>query len=291
MRRACFHIVLATTLLVVCGAALYLTRKHVEKDLAFPSSPPRVVLKNRPAWMSDLLAEQIARLARPAGAHSSFDHQMLVDVAHTLQASPWIKQVREVRRAYGERPGDTLEVDCDYRAPVALVHWQNYFWLVDGEGVKLPEQYTAQLVPRIVMGRDRKMMIRIIEGVRNSPVASGNRWPGEDLAAGLGMVKLLFGQPYAEDIVKVDVSNFGGRTDAKEAQITLLTKWDTTIRWGQPINAKDFFVEVPVARKIEYLKQVYAEYGRVDGRRPWIDIRFDKITRPSDSEQLSSGRP
>jgi hypothetical protein len=290
LRRGMLHTSLALMLVMSCAIGGFFVKRYVDRELTFTHAPPRVVLKNRPAWMSDFLAEQITRLARPAGAHSSFDHQMLVDVAATLRSSPWIKDIREVRRVYGQQPGDTLEIDCEYRAPVALVHWQNYYWLVDGDGVKLPEQYTAQQVPHIVLGQNHRMMIRIIDGVRNPPVASGVRWPGEDLVAGLEMVKLLFSQTWAEEIVRVDVSNYAGRVDLREAQLTLGTKYDTRIKWGRPINAKDFFVEVPTARKLEYLKQVFAEYGRVDGHQPWIDIRFEKITCPSDAVQLTSGR-
>jgi hypothetical protein len=204
-----------------------------------------------------------------------------------LERNPWIKQVKQVRRAFDKKPGDTIEIDCEYRAPIALVHWRDYFWLVDGDAVKLPEQFTIDQLARIITGRNGKMNIRIIQGVRNPPVETGRRWPGDDLSAGLEMVKLLYGQPYAEEIVKVDVSNFGGRVDAKEAQIVLGTKHDTQIRWGQPAGAKSFFVEVPTLQKLASLKAIWSEYGRVDANRPWIDIRFDKVTYPSDAAQAS----
>jgi hypothetical protein len=289
IERAMIQIALVIVLAAGSALGLHVLWRYVDRQVVFPSAPPRVVLKDRPAWMSDFLAEEIARIARPAGTHSAFDHQLLVDVTHLLQASPWIRHVNGVRRAFGNSSADTLEIDCEYRAPVALVHWQDYFWLVDGEGVKLPEQFTAQQVPRIVLGRDRKMNIRIIDGVRNPPVQSGQKWPSDDLAAGLEMVKLLYGQPYAEDIVKVDVSNFAGRVDLKEPQLVLGTKYDTQIRWGRPVNSKDFFVEIPTARKLDLLRRVYEEYGRADGRQQWIDVRFDKITKPSESSQANSG--
>jgi hypothetical protein len=94
-------------------------------------------------------------------------------------------------------------------------------------------------------------------------------------------LKLLHGLNFADEILRVDVSNFGGRVSAKEAQLALGTRYDTQIRWGRPINAKDFFVEVSPAQKLAYLKQVWEQFHRVDGNQPWIDIRFDKITYPS----------
>jgi hypothetical protein len=271
---ALFVVILA----IVTG--LYVLRNHVAKNLTFVIDPPRIVLKNRPEWMGDYLAQQIVRSVRPTGMHSATDKQVLEETYAALQANPWVSDVNHVRRVYGEQPGDTIEIDCEFRAPVALVKWGIYYWLVDGNGVKLPEQYTADLVPKVVLDRNRRTAIRIIEGIGTPPPETGHRWPGDDLVAALDMIKLLFGRPYANDIVKIDVTNFAGRVDVREAQVVLVTIWDTQVRWGRPVNAKDFFIEAPVARKLQDLQDVYARFGRVDAKQPWIDIRFDKITHP-----------
>ena len=273
------------------AAAGYFSRDYVARKIAFPSDPPKVVLMNRPAWMSDLLYEEIVRAAKPAGAHSSFDHQMLVDIDRILRASPWIREVRQIRRTYENAPGDTIEIDCDYRAPVAMVQAGQSFWLVDGEGVKLPSQFNSSQLDRVVRGADKKINIRIITGVAHPPVSPGKKWPGDDLAAGLDMVKLLYGLPQAEEIVTVDVNNFNGREKAKEAQIRLGTTHEvlvdgtlqqTFIKWGRPVNGGiDFFVEIPTQQKLEVLKEIIAETGRVDANQPWVDIRFDKPTFPT----------
>ncbi|HLL90720.1 MAG TPA: hypothetical protein VK324_15570 [Tepidisphaeraceae bacterium] len=273
-------------LAVVCvatGGAVgaHLLRRHVETKLAYPSTPPKVVLKDRPAWMSDVLVDSITKSIGPVGMHSALDKQLLVDTAEQLRRNPWVKQVNEVRRAYGNAPGDTLVVDCDWRAPIALVKAGTSFWLVDGDGVKLPERFEPQQVPKVVMTPNKRPLIRIVEGVHVPPPGDGEAWVGADLAAGLEMIKLLFNQPYADDVVKVNVANYAGRVDPKEAQVVLVTKYDTEVRWGRPVTASDFFIEVPTSRKLEYLKGVYAEFGRLDARQRWIDIRFDKITYPS----------
>jgi hypothetical protein len=282
IRRVSAHIFGVIFFMGALALATYFARDYVARKVAFPSDPPRVVLMNRPAWMSDLLAEEIVRTAKPAGAHSAFDHQMLVDIDRILRASPWIRDVRQIRRTYQDHPGDTIEIDCDYRAPVALVQAGQSFWLVDGEGVKLPSQFSTSQLDRVVRGADRKVNIRIITGVTHIPVAPGKKWPGDDLQAGLDMVKLLYGLPYAEEIVTVDVSNFGGRLKAKEAHLTLGTTHDTFIKWGRAINSgNDFFVEIPTQRKLEVLKQIRDQFGRIDAHQPWVDIRFDNPTYPS----------
>src|SRR2546430_9627723 len=190
-RRVLLHTTAAALFAAVLIAAVALDRRYVENKLVPATEPAKVVLKNRPVWMSDFLAEQIERTARPHGTHSAFDHQLLVDTVALLQANPWIQEVRQVRRAYGQKPGDTIEVDCDYRAPVALVHWKDYYWLVDGQGVKLPEAFGQRHLSRIMSGQDHKMNIRVIEGVRQPPPESGARWAGDDLLAGVELVKLL----------------------------------------------------------------------------------------------------
>ncbi len=239
-----------------------------------------VTIKDKPIWMSDFLAEQIAATV-PRASSSTFDRDLLVAAADKLRENPWVNNVRQVRRVYGQRPGDTLEIDCDFRAPIALVEWGKYYWLVDGEGVKLPEQFTASQVPGIVIGRDRKMNIRLIDGVRQPPPDTGRRWSGQDLAAGLGVAKLLYGKPYAEEIVTINVANFAGRVDQREAQIVFWTKYATQVRWGRALDAKDFFAEIPASRKLDEMALIVKDYGRVDAGRPWVDIRYDRIMYPT----------
>ena len=247
-----------------------------------PSQPLIVVLKNRPAWMNDFLVEQIALIARPTGPHSSFDRQMLMDAAKALQANPWVRQVRGVRRAFTRRAGDTLEIDCDYRAGGAG-EVGVFYWLVDEKGVRLSERFTEQDVPHIQFGPDHHTVIRVIEGVRRAPPElAGEKWEGPDLVAGLTDGKAPVRSPVAEEIWRVNVANFAGRIDNKDPQLVLVTKYGTQIWWGRPPgdNDVDSFIEVSTARKMRYLELTCQQYGHVDANEKWLDIRFDKVGRP-----------
>jgi len=280
LRGAATRATVTLLIAVVLSAGVFGMKRYVEREVALPKAPPIVLLKNRPVWMTDFLAGQIAASVRPAGLHSTFDHQMLVDRVAMLKTNPWIRNVRQVRRVYGKTPGDTLEIDCDYRAPIALVRWQKDYWLVDIDGVKLPERFSAADVPKIAIGRDGHTNIRVVDGVVRPPPQPGKPWGGDDLIAGLDMIRRLYGLPYADEIVKVDVANFGGRNDYREAQLVLGTKYGSEIRWGAPIGARSF--EVSPKQKFDYLRQVYEEFGRCDaGQKKWIDIRYDKITYPA----------
>ena len=275
----------------VCGGAFTAISGYVQQDVVAQVEPPAVVFKTKPAWMTDLVVRQLAASFRPAQPRSVFDRDLLVETHRRLKANPWIGTIRGVRRVYGEGPGDTIEVDCDFRAPMAIVQSGPDYWFVDGGGIKLPERFTAADLAKLIYAADGSTNLRVIEGVRRPPPRfAGQHWQGEDLAAALELVRHFYGQPFLNEVIRIDVSNFAGRVDAREAQIVLKTRYRTEVRWGRPWNSTDAFIEVRPERKMQYLRNVLAEFGRIDARQPWIDIRFDRITYPSPN-YLDSGRP
>ncbi len=155
------------------------------------------------------------------------------------------------------------------------MRWGAYYWLIDREGRKLPEQFPAASVPREVMADDDTINLRIIEGVRKPPPEVARKWAGEDLAAGIEMLGVLFNRAYTEDILKIDVSNLHGRVDSKEPQIVLTTRYNSRIYWGRLPSDKDSFIEVRPEQKLDYLKTAFEKTGRSDMKQPWIDLRFD----------------
>src|SRR5712672_1570648 len=107
----------AVVLLLFVGASVFgylKARDHVVKEVTFSQNPPRVVLKDRPSWMSDALANKIMRVAAPDVSYSAFDHQLLVNTSMLLRShpdsAPWVKNVRSIRREYEKTPGNTLEI-------------------------------------------------------------------------------------------------------------------------------------------------------------------------------------
>jgi hypothetical protein len=277
--------------IVFVGGVAYATvaaRKYVDREAGVPDGPLKVVLKSKPAWMSDFLAGQIAATV-PRARSSAFDHDLLVSAVAKLQGNPWVQKVHQVRRVYGDAPGDTLEVDCDFRSPVALVHSADAYWLVDNDGVKLPEQFAADELPKIITGRDGKMNIRVIDGVRQPAPEAGKQWVGQDLGAGLELVKLFYGKPFLEEVPSIDVSNFAGRVRRGDPQLVLKTRYGTQVWWGRPVSAKDFFVEVPVARKMQILEATVQQRGRVDAGKSYLDVRYEDYLVPSDTVPAEAG--
>jgi len=277
-RKLAVHGTIACLFFGGLAVGFYFVREYVQSQIVVPAGPPAVVIKNRPRWMSDFLVQRIADTARPKGNYSAFDREMLVEAREALEKNPWIAKVYDVRRAYGNGPGDLLEINCEYRVPVALVKWGDYYSLVDRTGFRLPEQYEAKDVPRIVRIEEGMVDIRIIEGVKRPPPEAGHKWMGEDLAAGLEMIALLSDKPYAQEILKINVAHVAAKG---EPMVVLVTKYATEITWGRVPSDKDSFFEVDPGKKLERLQSVYAQYGRVDAvRAGGLDIRFDRVTYP-----------
>jgi hypothetical protein len=140
---------------------------------------------------------------------------------------------------------------------------------------------------------ENHLNLRIIEGVMSPPPESGQKWPGADLAAGIDMIKLLYAKPYADEVERVNVANFAGRQDPREAQVVLITRYQTQVRWGRPVNAKDYFVEVLPAQKLDYMERLVQQFGRVDAKHSAVDLRFDRVTFPTadiQSDQANTGQ-
>ena len=283
VRRAMAHTLLAVGFVAGIAWVVGEVRQTIARTSAEAPRPPAVVFANRPPWMTDLVAAQLAELFRPAGSPSVFDREALVDVNRRLKANPWVSKVRQVRRAFGESAGDTIEVDCDFRTPAALVYDNDgHYWFVDEQGVKLPEWFEPRELKQLIFAADGRVNLRVIEGVRNPPPRqAGQLWLGDDLIAGLDLARRLSGQPFAEELIRINVGNYGGRIDRREAYLVLVTKYGTEVRWGRPINASDAFIEVKPERKLEAMRLIVAERGRVDAGKPWIDVRFDEVTYPS----------
>jgi hypothetical protein len=284
VREATLNITVISLLLIIGAVGFFYLRRYVVRQ-SFPADPPAVVLLNRPEWMSDFLADQIAATARPKTAHSAFDQQMLIDAVAMLNTNPWIKQVHQVRRGYSKAPGDVLEIDCEYRTPIALVQWGDFFSLVDVDGVKLPEQYSYTQLSKIMFGQDGKMNIRIIDGIQHPPPEPGHKWVGDDLTSAIALVKVLYGQPFAEDIRTIRATNYGGRVDPKEAWLVCITRDQTEIRWGR---SNDDAAEVSIAQKLDYLRRIVEKYHRADANHAAIDLRLETVTFPSDEEHHAS---
>ena len=254
--------------------------------------PPSVVILNPPAWMNDQLRARIEQVATPVTPRSSLNGAEVKEVADSLAADAWVKKVRQVRRVYGNGPGDTLEVDCEFRAPVALVQDDSWFWMVDADGVKLPERFMKDELAKVALGTGLQgIQLRIIVGERAHAPQAGEKWQGDDLKAGLELAKLFHGKTYLDEIAMIDVSGVEPASldeSHRRNEIALYTKRNTQIIWGEPIPTGPFRVDVPVEQKLMTLERLYERFGRCDAGRPWLQIRYDSVLYKDDPNTESA---
>lgn len=269
----------------VIAAVFFVSQRYVTRNITVTNQPPVIVMSNRPSWMGDALAQQIVDSVAPAVPMKTDDRQGLIDREKLLAVNPWVRKVNMVRRVYRDSPGDTIEVDCEFRAPIALVRWQEDFWYVDAAGVKLPERFNIEQVRQLLNAQGGPLM-RVIDGVTTPPPIAGKIWSNGEIQAGLELLALVKEQSFAPDILSVDVSNYAGRQHPNESQLNLVTRENTQIRWGQPVSSKKFFAEARVDQKLNFLSNAKKTTGRIDMNLPWIDLRFDNPTVPSQQAQV-----
>ena len=250
---------------------------HVRQNHTIVERPPALVLVNRPSWLNDRLAGEIAaRLAKALPAQSStLDVSLLEKLNEILARDAWIEQVHAIRRTrVGGR--DSILIDCAYRMPLAIARFERgrdtVFQLIDANGVLLPIRYEPAEAGAILAGQDRSTNLRIIAGLAGQPPATGSRWESRNLKAGLEVAALIHDEAAARDIAMIDVSNVGSPS---APQVILWTTSGTQIRWGQPPGSTDLLVEATPQAKLAHLRTVESTFA---GEYPeWVDIRFDAV--------------
>lgn len=281
----------------------------------------RAQLKNVPTWLDPRITAQIlahtnAFQRRDQATADRFqdplDQEILRDIAAnytgtdsdginhwSLHENAWIKKITEVRRVISaDRKSQIIEISAEYRFPAAWVEYENNYYLVDADLVRLPDTFSAA---------DRKHTPALMQltGVQLPP---GNKavpqpseqWNTEDVAAGLALINLLSKQPYVGQIASIDLGNFRGRKDPLKSWITLNTIFNVqpdaeavaanmpalpgpvvprTVLWGRPVGEEKYY-EIAAATKVRTLNDIYMRFGRIDANHDFVDIRTEQVWLP-----------
>jgi hypothetical protein len=237
-----------------CALAAFGFLKLEAHVLAAPlnAAPPRmIVMHDRPPHVVADTDAVLVRFAKTPWTKPT----LCGDIATALAAVPWVKEVTSVHRF----PDRHIEVRCQFRTPTALVQKVDKFYLVDPDGVRLPGEYVND--PAYF----------IVQGVGANTPEPGKAWPGDDLRAGLAVVKLLHAEPYRGQITGVLVHNFAGREDPRRPHVVLATdRGGGRIVWGSAPGKE--IEENTIAAKLSLLRTNFERYGRVDANRAVIDI-------------------
>jgi len=305
-RRAAAWIVLAVVMSTAGVFGMKALESHVLLGLGGADvADYRIALAPRPSWMPVSLAAQITRSLRPedVGFHDPAFTKAVYDRA---RLSPWIRgNVKVVRNRAGDSQTGIVEIEAQFRQPIASVSspGQVRREYVDADGVRLPPHQVpmwAAVIPPArgddVAGQayycDRADIppglqiapihyIRI-DGVQKLPPPVGHRWEGDDLAAGLRLVKLVRTRPYANQITVVDVYNHAKRVLPDEPELRMYAQVGrgrrTDIRFGRFSLPGGGDFNVSAERKMSYLDQYVRENnGQLAGINTFIDLQYDAL--------------
>lgn len=233
--------------------------------------------ENLPDWLQLRENQHILKtLTRRLNLRES-DRQLDVHLASrlgTALSNPEIGWVRSVERIL-VRPDGVVSVRCQFRRPTAWVLQEDYCYLVDSDGIRLPGRYEPEMCER--------SPLLTIDGVASPPPGIGQLWPGADLASGLKLAALIVDQPFRRQVNQIVVSNHDGRIDRNRAHLEIATdRPGSRIWWGRPPN-EEYGTEVPAARKIALLETLYQQWGRIDLNRAYVDVRThpDSVSLPA----------
>jgi len=188
-----------------------------------------VVLDDRPAWMSDAVADRLAAVVGDRVGADPLDIAALRTAVGALSADPWVRQVGQVRRG----ADGLVHVEAEYREPVAVARAGDMYVLLDREAVRLPGLYERHQVQLLGLPE--------VTGVAAGAPRVGEAWRGDDLAAGIELALLVRAQPYGKQIEALDVA---GRDERGRLSLVLLAGrreivWGLPVGHGMPIEPAD----------------------------------------------------
>jgi|GEM_PF-3002299 len=258
-----FRVLIAA--LVVAGGWMLLA---MARDRAvtlddFQVSTGKLDLVSKPAWVKGVIERQLKAIPQTVGNISLLDSQASSKIAAALAANPWVKEVKSVVRDFPNR----IRAEVKLRDPAAFVLRDGKFYVVDGEGIRLPGEYSST--------GETGLNLLMVVYVRSAPPAAGKVWDDPAVAEGTKVARVLkahWDVAKAARIVAIDTSNIGGRRTPRESEITLITADRTLIYWGRGVDFPGA-TELSAERKIENLKAVLKQEGTLADKE-YVDLRF-----------------
>lgn len=208
-----------------------------------------------PALQNDLVQEALATVSA-----DPFDQASLAESHRRLEATGWFEHLRAVRR----KPGGIIEVDADWRSPVAVVRQNGRDLLVarGGEILRLPAGVPVSpgSMP-VIFGP-----FALPPTLESGQVEYGKAWPGGDVQDAIKLIATLRSRPGYERIVGVELFDY-----MKSGHLTLVSDSGARFIWGSPVG-RAAPGEAPAERRLANLKSI------LDERRDSPGFRYEIYT-------------
>ena len=255
---------------------LIFLEKYVKGNVPAAEGMVDLELADVPIWVSDELKEKV-RAAATVNVGDVPGEDIVPFVQRNVEhLIAWLDDVK-VRAIQ-----NVLRVEGRWRKPIGILKFGQLEFYVDAEQVVL------DFVPL------PELPIVEIKGL--PPVTKipppGEVWQREDMAAAVMILDRLDhmdktltpDKPLLSEIDHIDVSNFNGRQNSRDAHIILYSKDDSQIIWGAELNKWQQNLESTDEEKLAKLYGYYKDYGTLSGRAKFINLRDprDKIPLPID---------
>lgn len=237
-----------------------------------PSSTPR----DRPrTWLAAQFQEELMTLAYKAlgSDPDPLSREPLDAIGAAMEQSGWFDGRPNVSR--GE--GSEIVIKGNWRIPAAVVRYAP----PQASGGPVPEvkdylvSWDARPMP--VTYPEGKSGLLVIRGVASGPAKNqGNAgtdaidyraaWPGEDVEAGVELLRTLIGQPWRSQISGIDVSDY-----AANRSLAIDTIHQTRLVWGGRAS-KPLAGECATQAKLGKINELVGYTKRVDGGKPEIEL-------------------
>ncbi len=271
-------IVILRVLAIVCiiigiVVGLMSLEKYVKKTIPVRQGAGDLVLADVPLWVSDQLKEKVYTIATAKGSNVGLDDEAVASVQRNIEELvPWLDEVT-VRATH-----NILRVEARWRKPIALVKSGLIKFYVDAEQVVLDYMQMPDLPIVEIKG---------LPPVTKIPPL-GEVWQRNDLAAAVMILNRLDhmdrsltpDKPLLFEIDRIDVCNFNGRKNNRQAHIILYSKDNTEIIWGAEVGKWQRHLESTDQEKLAKLYDYYKDYGSLSGGAKYIILRDPRYKIP-----------
>lgn len=240
------------------------TQNVAAKTNAAPRERPRT-------WLAAQFQEELMTLAYKAMGSDPdpLSRQPLDAIGAAMEESGWFDGRPNVAR------GETSEIVIkgNWRIPAAVVRYAP----PQAPGGPVPEvkdylvSWDARPMP--VSYPEGKSGLLVIRGVELGPAKSGGdaidyraAWPGDDVQAGVELLRTLITQPWRSQITGVDVSDY-----AANRSLAIDTIHKTRLVWGGRAS-KPLAGECATHAKLGKINELVGYTKRVDGGKPEIEL-------------------
>lgn len=251
--------------------AVVQTSKPGTGSKASPVSSVATTREKPRTWLAAQFQEELMTLAYKAlgSDPDPLSREPLDAIGAAMERSGWFDGRPSVLR------GEALEIVIrgNWRIPAAVVRYATT--TAPGEVATETKDYLISwdARPMPVVYPEGKSGLLVIRGVANGPAkdASGTvdyraAWQGEDVEAGIELLRTLMNQAWRSQVAGIDVTDY-----ASTKQLAIETIHKTRLIWGGR-SSKPLAGECSTQAKLGKINDLVAYTKRIDGEKGEIEI-------------------